>query len=855
MNTASTRRSLLTHQRDILLSSIACSSPLIPFLQLATNYSKIITHPVDLGHVCRGIRKRKYKNTRDIQLDMWRVFANCVKFHSHPQNKEKVPSFVSIALHLREYFNCLWQEYMLPSELPSGSPSAELRQAFTKRADERKRRLESSGVLMMSKTFAGRVARLLNNFIQDGGRTDALDATPLFGEDPSRGLEEVKQNLQTLKEQLDAMKIKMEEWSIEELTRRIQSCYSKDDVLEDNPALRNRFKNRLDRLIGKLTVPLHEANSRGVTQSSIWGNIATTIWARESGKKPYWPALCLGILPPAEQREGWHAAVTERNESRLPQKLRTQLSGAKKKCEAAQNRQSLSYFLVEFLGTHEFIWVRETDIVEKFDPQDDPNKSINQKGKKRASRSAISNATSSKTYATALEECEWATDEFEGVLQEAFDYESEKESDDNQQEEVEFANYSYGILNQSDEEAEETDEPHSYSYDEKTMSVDDFDEVNWLLANDGQVDTSAEARKQAKKRAQAMRKKKAIEKEKRDAVLASQKEKKKKQMEAKIKERDAAKELKDLDKRRKKRSREREKALKTESKNKKKRLSGPLATEEEIERGVDRGLQHENKRARASAIVKALIHRMSQKEEYQGMHLGGTNIIPSATVESSSLLCMALAFRVAAGELQPDASDSDYIAKHRPWEKIDVDGPKTHLERSENLEKQVKLLEKELERIRHNTQRRKELLFMSVTKRHIFDETIKTDEELARFNRFKKKKPPSAVKSATKKVPKQVLPTATPKSLPFSPPSAASAAAPSSGALAAQDSASEATSQNPAPDDATDANDEDMSEAGDSTRESAGSVDASNADDDVSMDDANSLPGSNATSATAESAS
>ena len=45
--------------------------------------------------------------------------------------------------------------------------------------------------------------------------------------------------------------------------------------------------------------------------------------------------------------------------------------------------------------------------------------------KKRASRSAVSSVVGSKTYATALEECEWATDEFEQVLQEAFDYEPE----------------------------------------------------------------------------------------------------------------------------------------------------------------------------------------------------------------------------------------------------------------------------------------------------------------------------------------------------------------------------------------------------------------------------------------------
>lgn len=34
-------------------------------------------------------------------------------------------------------------------------------------------------------------------------------------------------------------------------------------------------------------------------------------------------------------------------------------------------------FLVEFLGTHEFIWVRESDIIEEFDVNEDPNQNDN----------------------------------------------------------------------------------------------------------------------------------------------------------------------------------------------------------------------------------------------------------------------------------------------------------------------------------------------------------------------------------------------------------------------------------------------------------------------------------------------
>jgi hypothetical protein len=104
-----------------------------------------------------------------------------------------------------------------------------------------------------------------------------------------------------------------------------------------------------------------------------------------------------------EKREGWHDAVAERNEARLPEKLRPQLETAKRKCMKSQKCQSLSYFLVEFL-------VRETDIVENFDPNNDPNKKIATTSKKeRASRSGVSSMNhGSKTYATALEEYVWA---------------------------------------------------------------------------------------------------------------------------------------------------------------------------------------------------------------------------------------------------------------------------------------------------------------------------------------------------------------------------------------------------------------------------------------------------------------
>lgn len=711
--------------------------------QLAASYEKIVKHPVDLGHVCRGIRRRQYKNTRDVRLDMWRVFANCVKFHSHPHNKEAVPTFVSIALHLREYFNSLWQEYMLPSELPHGASSV-LQQAFHKRREERLKRKENSGVLMMSKRFLMKVAGLVDHFISTGGCVDSLDTEPIFTEEnmaANRDLKEVVQNLKTYRDKLEEMSVKEEDHSIEEFIEKLKECYSADDLLEDQPAVKSKFSNRLDRLVGKIYAPLHEANCRGVTQSSIWGNIATTIWARESSKKAYWPALCLGILPPEDQREGWHTAVTERNELRLPERLRTQLLGAKKKCETMQKKQSLSYFLVEFLGTHEFIWVRETDIVEKFDRNQDPNKIVNVK-KKRASRSSIQAVLSSKTYSTALEECEWATEEFEQVLQEAFDYDSDQEAGDD---DGEFMNYSYALLNQSDEEASVIDN-HGHVYNDDDMSVSDVDEANWLILHEGQIDTSATGRKNAKKRTQAMKKK--AEKGKKEALESSKKEKavkekktkeapttKKKKPDSRTREREEKREQRELERRRKKRTRDREKTQRDAKKLKKKRPN---------EQEDPRGLLFDKKR-RATAIVAAYLNRMASTEEFKSLALNGIMNVPAAVVDSTGLLGMALAFRAASGELSmPDDSEEADAAKFKPWTKIDCDKPLSHQERSARLEEKVKLLEKEIERVRANTKRRRELTVEALKQKEERLARIMADDLEARTNPFKKRTKPKS---------------------------------------------------------------------------------------------------------------
>ena len=116
-------------------------------------------------------------------------------------------------------------------------------------------------------------------------------------------------------------------------------------------------------------------------------NVSVFIFLKEYGKRPCFNSFHHSSnllhsypssyrLAPDDQKEDWHKTLTDRNEGRLPDKLRTDLKAAKRRAEAGLKKQSselMSYFLVEFMGTHEFNWVKESDIIESFDPEEDVN--------------------------------------------------------------------------------------------------------------------------------------------------------------------------------------------------------------------------------------------------------------------------------------------------------------------------------------------------------------------------------------------------------------------------------------------------------------------------------------------------
>mmetsp|Transcript_24276 Transcript_24276/g.34203 ORF Transcript_24276/g.34203 Transcript_24276/m.34203 type:complete len:932 (+) Transcript_24276:449-3244(+) len=783
--------------------------------ELIPIYSKIVKHPIDLGKVCRKLRRRSYKNTRDLQLDMWRIFSNCIKYHTHHSNKDNaVPSFVSISLHLREYFNALWQEFMVSSEGTAertnkeSGPSAKQNKAITKmvekRSKDRLRRKQAISATYVSSRCLAKTANAITVFLQNGGCVDNLDVDTIMPRySTSRGEfidendmdEDVEEDMDCLMENLQMFAKKLtkraeaaeenanvdkgvdesdgvggqadEEYTVEEFVAEYESCFTSNNetLFANRPVLQKRLHLRLDRLIHKILCPIYEANGRGVNQSSIWGCMAAAIWARESSKKPFWPALVLGILAPDDQKEDWHMALTNRNETRLPEKLRSELALGKRRAELALRRQShgvgeqMSFFLAEFMGTHEFIWVKESDIIENFDPDDDPNTHHSSSGKKK--RSSRHHVSDSKTYATAVEEAKWSLEEFELQLQDTCGdlQEEQQDLEDDMEQDM---NYDYSVLCQSEEEDSDMDEAEredEYSTKDKPMSLSDIEEADELLATEGLLDFTVAGRKEAKKRLAARKKQKADAEKAALRKEKSEQAKKKKAAKAKAKAtqskgtkatsaaankeskkalREEKKEQREIDKRRRKRARERERVLKEEMRKKKRRrTSGPAAESRVIH----------DKRGRATAIIRGYLTRMFAKQQAIEDNVAA---IPASVVDSSGLLGMALAFRAAAGEIALPANTGDAsFEKHAPWDKIDSDSLLTSAERTANLEKQMKLLEEEIAKVKMSTERRKQLTKEALeTKETVYDKILDS-EKTARKSHLKKRK--KYIKGGSKK--------------------------------------------------------------------------------------------------------
>lgn len=428
-------------------------------------------------------------------------------------------------------------------------------------------------------------------------------------------------------------------------------------------------------------------------------------------------------LAPDDQKEDWHLALTERNETRLPEKLRDDLKAAKRRAEQGlKKNEVMSYFLVEFMGSHEFIWVKEGDIIESFDPDDDVNVASaagNITKKKR------STAFNTKQMSDAIEEGRWALEEFELQLNDACA--DGIEADDEYNDSV----FTFDTLCESDDEADDM----NVSCERAQRS--EMDELNELLATDGLLDFSIEGRKKAKARAVALKKQSALEvkkeKDKEKAMKAKAKVSPKE--DPKKVEKLELEEKRMLEQRRLKRVRDHEKALK-EIERKAKKMKG-----QDPEKKISPNTIP-NKRGRAEAIAKGFIMRKCISDE----SFTGVQFQPTANVEPSGLLGMALAFRAAAGEVQVVDTAGNPISSNS-WDKIDADGPLESSERCIRLREKINQIEREIARVDASTARRLALIEKSEKDRDATHQRIIDAEDQVRAAHASKKK-----KAATKKM-------------------------------------------------------------------------------------------------------
>lgn len=421
-------------------------------------------------------------------------------------------------------------------------------------------------------------------------------------------------------------------------------------------------------------------------------------------------------LAPDDQKEDWHQSLTERNESRLPEKLRDDLSVAKRRAEQGLKKTGsdlMSYFLVEFMGNHEFIWVKESDIIENFDPDEDVNIAAaagNVTKKKR------STAFNSKQMSDAIEEGRWALEEFELQLNNTCGDRSDDEG------EFDESGYTYDSLCQSDNEADEMNAVHMKE------NKADIDELNELLAQDGLLDFSIEGRRKAKAKAAAIKKE--------NALIGKVRAKPGPKPKSGPKQIDAAKftkqqELEDkrAQERRVKRSREHDKLLKDLERKVKKAKSNTIEKKTSPNEVL-------NKRGRAEAIAKGfLMRRCVNNPSYTGAAFQ-----PTSTVEPSGLLGMALAFRAAAGEVS--YLDSSGLPVKEVWESIDTDSPVESAERCKRLREQMELIAKEIVKEDADTERRLALVAEAEKARSAAQQRIIDAESDVRSTFVVKKKTP-----------------------------------------------------------------------------------------------------------------
>ena len=187
----------------------------------------------------------------------------------------------------------------MPSDAPPRLPGkgiSHIHSAFQSRAERRKMFLKQVSTTVLSAKWLRKVADSLDDFITSGGKVDKLDKDAILGSESS-ATGDIATFIQSLREVISTIETSIQDnqdYTVLMLHRNLKKCYTQD-VFENEMLKKMRIASRLDRILGKTLVPIYEVSSRGVNQSSIWGCMAAAIWARESRKKPFWPAIVLGM--------------------------------------------------------------------------------------------------------------------------------------------------------------------------------------------------------------------------------------------------------------------------------------------------------------------------------------------------------------------------------------------------------------------------------------------------------------------------------------------------------------------------------------------------------------------------------
>jgi len=356
-------------------------------------------------------------------------------------------------------------------------------------------------------------------------------------------------------------------------------------------------------------------------------------------------------------------------------------------------------------------------------------------GSKKHRKHTSHSVADTPAYSTAVQECQWAVEEFEMQVRDPCgDLYSMEDDDDEEDEDVEasLSKYSFAILAQSSQQ---------YHRDSTVEETDDEGEA--LYATQGFIDVTVEGRRKfmalsalAKRQREAATRKEKAEQIKRDKAVSVIKSKKSKHSVVGGSGSSITKKTTITDtitpraitvdsevgtstKKRKAASGRgmAEKHLEQQSSNKRPNIDKAQHNVPTTSKGVKkRSNVIPDKKSRACAKVRAYVTKLIQKglvipnAAHPATVGSGTSCAGNShhSVDTSGFLGMALAFRAAAGEI-PGVAPIDETDV-RPWDLIDITEAKTPQERRALIKKKIELLQIAVDTLEKENRRREQIL-------------------------------------------------------------------------------------------------------------------------------------------------